>query len=199
MKYLRLAPLGLARLGLAALTLLLGLCPLGAARAAQSQGWRTELEARTAVMWVDAQIFEDLVIGARARLAITWLPRSLQKRLERDLQVDEWVINGINYYYGNTDDVREKIKGRDVLALNYLSKKNWTFNPTDLVVGGYRVTADDILGHPDLRGATGDLPPGVEGTLFLCVPALKPGRAVTVTLGPDSVELPLPAKVKAPR
>lgn len=85
------------------------------------------------------------------------------------------------------------MKGRDILALNYRAVKNWDFDPTRLTVGGYRVTPEDLLGHRDLR-VTGELPPGTEGTLFLCVPALKPGSRVEITMGPDRAVLEAPAR-----
>ena len=60
-------------------------------------------------------------------------------------------------------------------------------------VGGYRVASEDLLGHKDLR-VIGELPPGTAGTLFLSVPALKPGRNVEIVMGSERTELQIPAR-----
>lgn len=155
--------------------------------------WEKALEARTVQLWIDAQLLDDIVLNARAELNVTWLPRTLRKRLERDRDVHEWVVKGLGCYYPADKEAERRMKGRDILALNYRAVKNWDFDPTRLTVGGYRVTPEDLLGHRDLR-VTGELPPGTEGTLFLCVPALKPGSRVEITMGPDRAVLEAPAR-----
>ncbi|MBQ9564769.1 MAG: hypothetical protein IJU98_04200 [Synergistaceae bacterium] len=161
---------------------------------AVSPDWRKALDARTALIWVDGQVLGTMVLNARASLFVTWLPRSLLDRLYQDREVDEWVVKGVSFYSSLDEKTRAKMKGRDILALNYSTRKSWTFDPTELVIGDYRVSPDDILGNPALRGPTGDLSSGVEGTLFICVPSLKPGRSVRIAIGPDSVTLELPKR-----
>lgn len=158
-----------------------------------SKAWQKTLDARTVRIWIDAQFLDDIVLNARAELNVTWLPQSLQKRLDKDRDVPEWVVQGLGLYFSSDKETRRRMKGRDVLALNYRAVKNWDFDPTRLTVGGYRVTPEDLLGHRDLR-VTGELPPGTEGTLFLCVPALKPGSRVEITMGPDRAVLEAPAR-----
>ena len=177
---------------------LLLLAFLGSAEAAPaatgpgtSAEWRKALDERTGLMWVDAQFLGKMVLNARARLTITWLPRSLLKRLDKDRQADEWVINGLSYYHTIAEDTKQKVKGRDIVALNYRAEKSWNFDPTELAFGDYRVKKEDILGHKDFL-AIGELPSGTEGTLYLCVPSMKPGKRMSVTLGPDAIEMALP-------
>ena len=150
--------------------------------------WKKTLEARTARLWIDAQLLDDIVLNARAELNVTWLPRTLRRRLERDRDVHEWVVTGLSCYYPADREAERRMKGRDVLALNYRAVKNWDFDPTQLTVGGYRVTPEDLL------RVTGELPPGTEGTLFLCVPAIKPGSRVEIAMGPDRAVLEAPAR-----
>lgn len=164
-----------------------------AAEARQSGEWRKVLAARTAPLWVDAQFLDELVLNARARIDVTWLPRSLQRRLDKDREVDEWVVRGLSFYYSSDREAAVRMKGRDVIALNYRAQKSWTFDPTMLVIGGYAVVSEDLLGHPDLR-VIGELPSGTSGTLFICVPALKPGRRIHISLGPDSADLEAPGR-----
>lgn len=158
-----------------------------------SKEWAKILEARTARMWVDAQLLGEIVLNARAELNVTWLPRALRKRLEKDRDVHEWVVAGLNFYYSTSEGTKRRMEGRDVLALNYRAVKNWDFDPTRLTVGGYRVVPEDLLGHKDLR-VTGELPSGTEGILYLCVPAIKPGSRVEVAMGPDKAVLEAPAR-----
>lgn len=155
--------------------------------------WKKTLEARTVQLWIDAQLLDDIVLNARAELNVTWLPRTLRKRLERDRDVHEWVVKGLGCYYPADKEAERRMKGRDILALNYRAVKNWDFDPTQLIVGGYRVLPEDLLGHKDLR-VIGELPPGTAGTLFLSVPALKPGRNVEIVMGSERAELQVPAR-----
>ena len=161
---------------------------------AMSADWSKAIDARTTLIWVDAQILGKMVLNARAKLFITWLPKSLLSMLRKDHDADEWITNGLGFYSSINEDTAAKVKGRDIIALNYATLKSWHFNPSDLVIGDYHVTDDDILGHEYFRGQTGDLPSGIEGLLFICVPSLKPGRSVTITLENDSAVLELPKK-----
>ena len=86
--------------------------------------WKKALEARTVQLWIDAQLLDDIVLNARAELNVTWLPRPLRKRLERDRDVHEWVVKGLGYYYPANKEAERRMKGRDILALNYRAVKN---------------------------------------------------------------------------
>ena len=163
------------------------------AAARQSKEWQKALDARTVRLWVDAQFLEELVLNARARIEITWLPRPLMQRLDRDSDIEEWARGGLAIYYSSDPNTSAKMKGRDVLARRYRAEKNWNFDPTNLTVGDYRVTSDDLLGNASTR-VIGELPSGTEGRLLLCVPSLKPGRAVRIALGPDSADLETPRR-----
>lgn len=158
-----------------------------------SKEWQKTLDARTVRIWIDAQLLDDIVLNARAELNVTWLPRSLQKRLEKDRDIPEWVVKGLGFYHSTNEETRQRMKGRDILALNYRAVKNWDFDPTQMAVGNRRVAPEDLLGHKDLR-VTGELLPGTEGTLFLSVPALKPGSRVEIVLGADKAALEAPAR-----
>ena len=158
-----------------------------------SKAWQKTLDARTVRVWIDAQFLDDIVLNARAELNVTWLPQALQRRLDKDRDVPEWVIQGLGFYFSSDKETRQRMKGRDVLALNYRAVKNWDFDPTQLSVGGYRAASEDLLGHRDLR-VIGELPPGTEGTLFLSVPALKPGSSVEIVMGLERAELQVPAR-----
>ena len=158
-----------------------------------SKAWQKTLDARTVRVWIDAQFLDDIVLNARAELNVTWLPQALQRRLDKDRDVPEWVIRGLGFYSSSDKETRQRMKGRDVLALNYRAVKNWDFDPTQLSVGGYRAASEDLLGHRDLR-VSGELPPGTEGTLFLSVPALKPGSSVEIVMGSERAELQVPAR-----
>lgn len=181
-----------ARRCLAAL-LALALCPMAAWSASASKGWREALDARTARIWVDAQVLDGLVLNARARVDVTWLPRSLLKRLEKDQRTDAWALDGLHLYYSKDKETAAKMKGRDVVVVNYRTEKSWTFDPTELAFGGRSIGSEDILGSP-ASWPVGELPSGATGTLFLAVPSPEPGVTVRVTLGPDSADIALPKR-----
>ncbi|MDR3231851.1 MAG: hypothetical protein LBT65_10465 [Synergistaceae bacterium] len=159
-----------------------------------SEAWQRRLDARTATLWIEGQSLGDnLILNARAELRVTWLERRLSRELNTDRNVDEWVITNLGYYFSNRKETLEKLKGRDILVLNYRAIKRWDFDPTKLVVDGYAVTADDILTKSEYWEA-GELPPETEGLIAVRVPALKPGRAVEIRYGDDAATLEAPRR-----
>jgi hypothetical protein len=150
------------------------------AEAYSSKTWQTRLAARTVTLWIEGErLGENLVLNSRAELNVTWLDRSLTRTLEGDRDVEDWVPTNLSYYFSHRKDTRAKLKGRDVLVLNYRAVKYWIFDPTKLVVGGYAIVSDDILTRSEYW-ENGELPPGTTGTLAVCVPALKPGQTVEI-------------------
>jgi hypothetical protein len=148
-----------------------------AAAAHSSKAWLERLDARTATLWIEGQDIGGIILNARAELNVTWLERSLLRHLENDRDVDEWVIEGLNYYYSNRKETRAKLKKRDVFVLKYRTIKYWDFDPEKLVINGYAVTKDDILTRKEYW-ESGELSPGVTGVLAICAPSLKPGQAL---------------------
>ncbi|MDR1874411.1 MAG: hypothetical protein LBQ90_05270 [Synergistaceae bacterium] len=148
------------------------------AEANSSQAWQARLLARTVTLWIDGErLGEDLILNARGELNVTWLERALAR--EQDRHVEEWVIMNLSYYFSQRKDTRAKLKGRDILVLNYRAAKYWDFDPTKLVVDGYAIVRDDILTKSEYWH-DGTLAPGARGNLAVCVPALKPGRSVKI-------------------
>ena len=149
----------------------------GTAYAYNSKAWRERLAARTVVLLVDGELLGDgIMLNSRGELNVTWLERGLTRILNTDTEVDEWVVNGLNYYFSNNKDTRAKIKGRDVFVLNYRALKNWSFDPAKLVVNGYAIVPDDILTRKLYWES--ELTPGYVGTVAVAAPPLKPGQTV---------------------
>ncbi|MDR1731458.1 MAG: hypothetical protein LBR61_05130 [Synergistaceae bacterium] len=145
------------------------------AEAHNSKAWQKRLAAHTATLWIEGQSLGDVILYSRAQLDVTWLPRSFAREADRDSDVDEWVLENLSYYFSRFKDRRAKVKGRDILVLNYRALKTWTFDPTKLIVNGYQVTKEDILTKEEYQDLE-ELPPEGEGSLAVCVPALKNGR-----------------------
>lgn len=165
-----------------------------AANAAQadSKSWKNIIDERTAVIWADAQFWDTIVLNARGNASITWLPRSLLKILSKNQDAEEWVINGLGFYYSGNAEIKKKLKGRDVVAVNYKAVKTWTFNPEDFIFENYKINSGDILSSPR-DYAAGELNSGTQGIIFIAVPSniMKPGRSVKISLGADSAVLNL--------
>ena len=149
------------------------------AEAYNSKAWRERLDARTVTLWVEGQMLGDnVVLYSRGRLDVTWLERGLVHRLEEDRDVEEWLLNGLNYYSSNRKDTQAKVRRRDVFVLNYKASKHWDFTPTKLVIGGYRIISDDILTKKEYWDDY--LAPGDEGSVAVVAPPLKPGQKVEI-------------------
>jgi hypothetical protein len=174
----------------AVLCLLLSILP---AAAHSSKAWRERLDARTATLWIDGLDVGGVILNARGELNVTWADRGLLRCLENDRDADEWLTEGLNYYFSNRKDVRAKLKKRDAFVLRYRAIKYWNFDPAKLIIDGYAVTKDDILTRSEYW-ESGELPPGVTGTLTLCAPSLKPGQTIELSYEDTRVTLTLPAR-----
>jgi hypothetical protein len=86
------------------------------------------------------------------------------------------VVSAVGYYFSNRQETRAKVKGRDVLVLRYRAVKNWSFDPSKLVVGGYSLTSGDVLTSNERWES--ELPPGGFGVIAVAVPSLKPGKTL---------------------
>jgi hypothetical protein len=164
-----------------------------AAGAHSSREWRERLDARTATLWIEGQDIGGVVLNSRAELSVTWVERGLFRHLEQDRDADEWLMEGLSYYFSSRDKTRAKLKGRDVFVLNYRAIKRWDFDPANLVIDGYAVTEDDILTRKEYW-ESGELSPGVAGTVAVCAPSLKPGRTVELRYGDARATLAAPRK-----
>jgi len=148
------------------------------AEARYSREWHEILSERTTTLWIEGEVFGDLVLNARGELNVTWLERGLTSTLNNDNNVGEWVVNALGHYFSTRRDARARMRNRDVLVLSYRARKRWTFDPTNLTVNGHAVTPDDILTR-DIHWET-DLLPGDTGILEVSIPALRPGQTVTL-------------------
>ncbi|NLL36985.1 MAG: hypothetical protein GX256_05630 [Fretibacterium sp.] len=175
------------------LLFILSLFLAGPVWAHASKSWRALLDSHTAKMWVDAQVLGDLVLNARAEMDVTWLPSSLRKKLEKDRDVYDWVSNSLGYYFDSHSKSKGRLKGHDVFVLRYRAVKNWTFDPTQLVIGGHQVTSEDILTDKAFH-VIGDLPTGTTGILALRAPSLKPGSRINISLGEDATVFGAPLR-----
>ena len=177
------------------LTLLSALCfvPDGRspAEAFNSKAWGERLIARTTTLWIEGQLLGDgIVLNARGELNVTWLERRLSGILNDDRDVDEWVVNGLGYYFSSRKETRAIMKGRDVFVLNYRAIKNWNFDPTKLTINGYAITPDDVLTRRVYWES--DLASGGVGTVEVAAPSLKPGQKVELRYEDAEAEFEVP-------
>lgn len=160
-----------------------------------SNVWKKIIDERSAVLWADAQFLDKLVLNARGNASITWLPRSLLKTFEKNKDCDDWIVRGLNFYYSSNADTKKKIKGCDVVAVNYKAVKTWNFNASDFKFEDYAVSRDDVLSGKG-EYIEGELAPGAQAVIYLAVPSkiFKPNKDLKIYLGADSVTLHLPKK-----
>ena len=161
------------------------------AHARNSRAWEERLAARTATLWIEGQPLGDgIILNSRGELSVTWLESGLSRFLSDENEVDEWVLNGLNYYFSRSRETRAKLRGRDVFVLNYRAIKNWSFDPAKLMINGYAVTPDDILTG---RGYwESELTPGDTGTVEVAAPSLRPGQTVELRYEDTEAELEIP-------
>jgi hypothetical protein len=163
------------------------------AEAHRSKAWEKRLNERTATLWIDAQTLgDDIVLNARGELNVTRVERGLTQYLSTDRDVEEWLVNALNYYSSNRKDTRGKVKGRDVFVLNYRAVKFWNFDPAKLVIGEYSISPQDVLTKKEYW--ENELSPGQTGTVAVAAPPLKPGQKVELRYEDARATLEVPQK-----
>ena len=164
---------------------------LRSAEAQNSRAWTELLSERTVTLWIEGQFLGDnIVLNARGELSVTWLENGLTNVLNTDNYVDEWVKYGLSFYFSSHRETRAKMRGRDVLVLNYRARKRWNFDPTNLIVNGYAVTQNDILSL-DIYWKS-DLLSGDFGIIAVAVPSLRPGQTVELLFEDARTTLVIP-------
>jgi len=164
---------------------------LRAAEARNSRAWAELLSERTVTLWIEGQLFGDnIILNARGELNVTWLESGLTNILNTDNIVEEWVKNNLSHYFSSRRETRARMRGRDVLVLNYRARKRWNFDPTNLTVNGYSVTPNDIL-TMDIHWES-ELLPGDTGMVAVAVPSLRPGQTVELRFEDAEATLVIP-------
>lgn len=158
-----------------------------------SKAWQERLGRHTAKLWIEGQDIGGIILNARAELNITWLPRSTGRYLDKDRDVDEWVIQSLSYYSSRRPVVQSQLKKRDILVLNYRAIKNWTIDPTQFSINGRFVSPDEIL-TPKTEWEGTSLEPGSTGRIVLAVPPLKAGQKIEFRYGETTAQFEVPQK-----
>ncbi|MDR1472262.1 MAG: hypothetical protein LBS75_07040 [Synergistaceae bacterium] len=161
------------------------------------------MEPRVSTLWIDGQVFDDLVLNARGKLTLICidgkLGRALRQRRERDSDMGPSVgIPSAFWLYAN----QYGRSGRVLFAAQLDSFKSLSFDPERLSVAGYRIEASGMLtgvgSDPSLeiRPGVKDLGGGYSGHMGFYVPSeyVKPGTEVTISYDGFSTVWRVPAK-----
>ena len=168
--------------------------------------WMKLLEKRSSSIFTEAIDLGGLLIGGRGKIMFTWLDRSLIRTLERNMDVNDAVIDGLGYYLSNKKEVSALIKNRDVFLLSYQAIKRWDFKIEEIVINGYRLTMGDILTPPFYRFLVELIPLRVrerlaeevedefadDYQLHVAVPSMPKKGKVILSYGDDTVEWEIP-------
>lgn len=167
------------------LALLAVLCAAGTASAA-IDGQKL-LDARTSVCWVEGEVFDGLVLGARGSIEFVYIDLTMTTEMARqrkrfnDAAISSypyapWLEDG-HLYFGNPE-----AKGKALFLAYVMTKKPWDFDLTQVYVGGYHLKKNDIL-TPSWTNPFGELPSDLEGWFAFVVPKSEVKAGQTVRLG----------------
>ncbi|GHS85960.1 hypothetical protein AGMMS49957_03160 [Synergistales bacterium] len=110
-----------------------------------SAEWEKRLADSTATIWVEGQDLGGIILNARAEINVTRLDRKMADFLNQDRDVDEWVVEGLNYYYSNRKDVKARVKNNEVFVVRCRANKFFEFAPEKLVINGRALRKEDVL------------------------------------------------------
>lgn len=164
------------------------------------------LAPRTVYCWIEGSALDEIVLNARAKLSFVYVDRKLGDAMyarrkgsdarhsdERD-SVPEWLFD-------NGWDYRKK-KDTALFVLHVEAMKPWTFDTSQVFIGGYRLNDADIVKQGKsiasfvVEGGAMELPGDFSTQLSFFVPAkdLKPGETIALGYGDYRVEWKVPAK-----
>ena len=166
---------------------LLALTAISASSAAAA-GLKDLLDERTAVLWYEGEALGDLIIGARAQIALIYVDGKLAKAAWDDGGAPEWLKAGTGFYGAG------ETRNKTLFIVMVKTVKNFTLGHSMITIGDHVLTPKDVLTNK-LYVPMGDLPPGLTASFAAAVPqgAVK-GKAVKFSVDEYSTELILPKR-----
>ncbi|MBN1333868.1 MAG: hypothetical protein JW971_08890 [Synergistales bacterium] len=144
------------------------------------------LEERTSTLWIEGQVLGDLILGARAQLAIIYVDSTLVQSVSGNHEAPEWLKWHVQHFSSLK-------KGSHLFILRYTTFKPWDFQPSLVHVDGVTIDRDNIKTREAFL-LEGELPSGVTGTAAAEIPLgrLKVGTIVIVGYGEFQTQWKIP-------
>lgn len=146
------------------------------------------LDERTAVLWYEGEALGDLIIGARARVALIYVDNKLTRAAWDDGGAPEWLKAGTGFF--GTGETRKKT----LFIIMVKTAKNFTLDHSMITIGDHTLTPKDVLTNK-LYVPMGELPPGLTASFTVAIPQGKvKGKTVKFSVDEYSTELSLPKR-----
>lgn len=184
--------------------LLLLLSPLRTSEAAsRAVDYQALILPRSVNLWIEGDIMDEMVLGARAVLRLVCIDQKLGFALARfspstpmERGTNEGPPAWLHKYTGNYN----KRKGYTLFAAIIEVFKPWDFDTAAININGYVLENADVvtkvLDDPkyELSPGKNELQSGFHGYISFYVPSsrVKPGNEFTIAYGEHSVSLKLP-------
>lgn len=165
---------------------------------AKGPDYNAILMDRTAICYIDGTDFDGLVLGAQGSIRFIWLDSRLSAAMSKareDLNegkvstypFPEWIEDNGQYF------AREGKRGYVVFIAELETFKPWDVDPTQIFVGGYHLTKNDVM-SPSMNNPFGEVPSGTTGYFAFAVPKseVRPGTEITLGYGEFGVKWRVP-------
>lgn len=149
-------------------------------------------EKRSVILWVEGKQMGDMVVNARAQMYFCLLDSTMCSLIAKDPSEV-------------SDDMAEAAQFRDRAAsqksqlflLRYRALKRWDFDPTNIVINGWKVDKKHIYTNYALA-AIGEIPPSIQSAIALGVPfnLFKEKKTLVFEYAGAKVEWKIPQEVK---
>lgn len=161
------------------------LCPWGQ-EAHSGETVQSLVAERSATIWQEGQILDDLILGARAKWTFVLVDGKLSERAWKDSETPSWIRDGSGAY--GTDLTRKKT----LFIVRVETKKTLRLEPSMIVIGDHALTVEDIVTNKAYV-PIGEVPPGVTASFAVAVPsAAVKGKKIPIAVGEYSTELEKP-------
>lgn len=161
-----------------------------AATGTTSPGFQQLVAERQSDCWVEGTDFGGMILGARGSIQFIYNDARLSEAIVKEQGLASW-IDDLNQYFGKINT-----KKQAMFIVQVKANKPWTLKESEIHVGGYTLTPDDIMQtswkNPFADG--GEINSGETWQFAFTVPAseLKKGSEITIGYGKDLVKWKVP-------
>lgn len=168
---------------------------LGTAAAAEDLPAADLLRSRAAVVWIGGKRFDDMIVGANAKLYFQFFDRKLTERLYSDpTSFPDQII-----WHASNIDKASRAKCNLVMLI-YKALTPWTFDPAKVTVNGEPLDKKRVYSSL-LAIPTGQIPTDTEDVIAFGVPRSlsRPGSTIVFGYDGETAEFVVPGKVRGKR
>lgn len=158
----------------------------------------TLVQERTSTCYVEGAVFDDMILGSKGAIQFVYLDAKLSNALSKahsdiaeakspSSPFPEWMEDSNHFF------AKEGKRGYVIFMAKLEAFKPWNVEQSEIFVGNYRLTKNDIL-TPSMTNPFGEIPSNTVWHFVFAVPKseVKQGSEIKLGYGEYSVKWKVP-------